>query len=66
MPKLKTHKGAKRRFQVTGSGKIMRKKQGASHLRRKKPQRTKYAYEQKLEVHPADARRIRQLISFYV
>jgi large subunit ribosomal protein L35 len=66
VPKLKTHKGAKRRFQVTGSGKIMRKKQGASHLRRKKSQRTKYQYEQKLELHPADAQRIRQLITFYI
>lgn len=66
MPKLKTHKGAKRRFQVTGSGKIMRKKQGASHLRRKKSQRAKYQYEQKQEVHPADAPRIRQLINFYL
>lgn len=66
MPKLKTHKGAKRRFQVTGSGKILRKKQGASHLRRKKSKRTKYAYEQKMEVHPADAQRVRQLITFYM
>jgi len=66
VPKLKTHKGAKRRFQVTGSGKILRKKQGASHLRRKKAQRTKYAYEQKLELNPRDAQRVKQLINFYI
>jgi large subunit ribosomal protein L35 len=66
VPKLKTHKGAKRRFQVTGSGKILRKKQGASHLRRKKAARTKNAYEQKLEIHPADAPRVKQLINFYL
>ena len=34
--KLKTHKGAKRRFKITGTGKIMRAKGGKSHLRRKK------------------------------
>jgi len=66
LPKLKTHKGAKRRLQVTGNGKIMRKRQGASHLRRKKSQRSKVAYEQKQEVHKADLPRMRQLIAFYV
>ena len=66
MPKLKTHKGAKRRFQVTGSGKILRKKQGASHLRRKKPGRTKNAYEGKIEINPSDAPRVKQLINFYL
>ncbi|MCX6023642.1 MAG: 50S ribosomal protein L35 [Chloroflexi bacterium] len=66
MPKLKTHKGAKRRLHVTGSGKIMRKKQGASHLRRKKPQRTKNAYEGKIELNPRDAKRVAPLINFYL
>ena len=32
MPKLKTHKGAKSRFHITGTGKIMRTKGGKSHL----------------------------------
>lgn len=36
MPKLKTHKGAKARIHVTGSGKLMRRKRMSSHLRRKK------------------------------
>lgn len=66
MPKLKTHKGAKRRLHVTGSGKIMRKKQGASHLRRKKSQRTKYAYEGKLELNEREAKRVAPLINFYL
>ena len=42
MPKIKTHKGAKRRFHITGSGKIMRVKGGKSHLRRRKPKRVRY------------------------
>ncbi len=66
MPKLKTHKGAKRRLQVTGTGKIMRKKQGASHLRRKKTQRSKYAYEGKLEMNERDSKRVKPLINFYL
>jgi len=66
VPKLKTHKGAKRRLQVTGTGKILRNKQGASHLRRKKTKRTKEAYEGKIELNERDAKRVRPLINFYL
>ncbi len=36
MPKIKTHKGARKRFRLTRKGKVMRMKQGRGHLRRKK------------------------------
>ncbi len=36
MPKMKTHKGAQKRFRVTKNGKLLRRKQGGNHLRRKK------------------------------
>ena len=39
MPKLKTHKGAKRRLHVTGTGKIMHRKGSISHLRKRKSKR---------------------------
>lgn len=32
MPKLKTHSGAKKRFRITGSGKVMHQTQGRRHL----------------------------------
>jgi large subunit ribosomal protein L35 len=32
MPKLKSHSGAKKRFRVTGSGKVMHQTQGRRHL----------------------------------
>ena len=32
MPKMKTHKGAKKRFTVTATGKVMHKRCGSSHL----------------------------------
>jgi len=64
MPKLKTHKGANRRFHVTGSGKIMRTKGGKSHLRRKKPGRVKRLYDKKLPLHPSDRARIKRLIPY--
>ncbi|MCE7989065.1 MAG: 50S ribosomal protein L35 [Caldilinea sp. CFX5] len=36
MPKLKTHKGAAKRFRITKNGKLMRMRAGRTHLRRKK------------------------------
>ena len=36
MPKMKTHKGAARRFKITGIGMIMRTKGMKSHFRRRK------------------------------
>ena len=32
MPKLKTHKGIKKRFRVTGTGKVKHRHSGTSHL----------------------------------
>ena len=40
MPKLKTHKGAARRFYVTGTGKVMHRKGSISHLRSRKATRS--------------------------
>ncbi|MFC2071051.1 50S ribosomal protein L35 [Chloroflexota bacterium] len=62
MPKIKTHKGAKRRFHITGTGKIMRIKIGKSHLRRRKPARTKRLFHDKLQLHPSDRKRISRLL----
>jgi large subunit ribosomal protein L35 len=41
MPKLKTHKGAKRRFKITGTGKVMHRKGSISHLRTRKSKRAR-------------------------
>ncbi len=62
MPKLKTHKGAKKRLHVSGNGKLLRVKGGKSHLRRKKPTATKRLYDNKLVVHEADDKRLRKLL----
>jgi large subunit ribosomal protein L35 len=64
MPKLKTHKGAKSRLHITGSGKIMRVKVGKSHLRRKKPARTKRLYDDMVPVQPADKARLKRLLPY--
>jgi large subunit ribosomal protein L35 len=41
MPKQKTHSGAKDRFRVTKTGKVMHRSQNRNHLAEHKPQRRK-------------------------
>ena len=50
MPKMKTHKGAKKRFHVTGTGKVMRSKGPKSHFRRRKAARVKRLFGAKVEL----------------
>lgn len=62
MPKLKTHKGAKARFHITGSGKIMRIKGPKSHKRNQKAKRVKALFDKKIELNSRDRKRISRLI----
>ena len=64
MPKLKTHKGAKARIHITGSGKLMRRKRMSSHLRRKKPKKVTRKYANKLLVDSADIKRFSRLLPY--
>ena len=64
MPKLKTHKGAKARIHITGTGKLMRRKRMSSHLRRKTPNKVTRKYAQKLLVDKSDVPRLRALIPY--
>ena len=66
MPKIKTHKGAKSRFHITGSGKLMRTKGGKSHLRRRKSKQAKRLYDEMIPVSPSDRARIRRLLPYGV
>lgn len=63
--KLKTYKGAAKRFKVTGSGKVLRTKGGKSHLRRRKSKRTKRQFDQPIEVsNSKEARRVKRLAPY--
>lgn len=54
MPKMKTHRGTAKRFRVTGSGKIMRSKQGSNHILEKKSQKRKRNFRHETEVAKSD------------
>lgn len=62
--KLKTHKGAARRFKVTGTGLIMRTKHNKSHNRRKKSMRIKRQFDRMLPLSSADEKRVRRMIPY--
>ncbi|MBW3067934.1 MULTISPECIES: 50S ribosomal protein L35 [unclassified Actinomyces] len=62
MPKNKTHSGAKKRFRVTGSGKLMREQAGKRHLLEVKSSRRKRKLSQDQPVAPADTRQVKRLL----
>jgi len=62
--KLKTHSGCKRRFHITGSGKLLRVKGGKPHLRRKKAARAKRLYDEMIPVHRSAHKRLRRLMPY--
>ena len=64
MPKLKTHKGAKARIHVTGTGKLLRRKRMSSHLRRKKPTKVTRKFSDKLAVDASDKKRLQWLLPY--
>jgi len=62
MPKMKTNRGAAKRFRKTNSGKIKRKRANATHLFTKKNQKRKRRLRDSTLVSAADTKRIKRLI----
>ena len=63
MPKMKTHAGAKKRFSVTGSGKVRRLKAYKSHILTKKTSKRKRNLRRPTIVETnGEAKRIKRLI----
>ena len=62
MPKIKTLKGAAKRFKVTGTGKLRRHKAAKSHLLTGKSRDRKRALRRPALVSKADTARMRRLI----
>ncbi len=60
--KLKTHKGAAKRFKITGTGKIMQTKGMKSHNRRKKAPRVKRMFDRMLPLSGANEQRVKRLL----
>ena len=62
MPKMKTHSSAKKRFKVTGSGKVKRFQANTSHLMRKRSKKAKTKLNGSTLVASVDQPRIKNLL----
>ncbi len=62
MPKQKTHSGAKKRFKVTGNGKLMREKAGKRHLLERKSSKLTRRLSGTTEVSKADVGKAKKLL----
>jgi len=62
MPRQKTNSGAKKKFKVTGSGKLLRRSANQSHLLEHKSPKQKRAFSKALPVARANARTVRKML----
>ncbi len=62
MPKMKTHSGAKKRFKLTGSGKVRAHHAFTSHILEKKSPKHKRALGKALILSDHDAPRVKKLL----
>ena len=62
MPKTKTHSASKKRFRLTGTGKVVRRRGMKSHLLEHKSSKRKRGFRKLTDVSPADTRGIKRLL----
>ena len=62
MPKNKTHSGAKKRFKVTGSGKLLHERAGKRHLLERKPSTLTRRLTGTVEVSRNDVPAVKKLL----
>ena len=62
MPKMKTHRGAAKRFKITGSGKIKKSKAYKSHLLESKTSKRKRGLRKAEIISPGDERRVKRML----
>ena len=62
MPKIKTHRGAAQRFQVTKNGKLVRRQTRLNHFLGKKTSARKRRLGREVEVTAGDRRGVRRLL----
>ena len=62
MPKVKTNSSAKKRFKLTGTGKLLRRRAMRSHNLEKKSAKRKRGFRRDVAVEGADAREVKRLL----
>ena len=62
MPKMKTHRGAAKRFKITATGKIRRRHASRDHLLEHKPSRRTRRLGRLAEVTGGDRKRVKRML----
>ena len=62
MPKIKTHRGAKKRFKITSSGKVKAKKAGLKHILTKKTTKRKRNKRALVILPKSEGRLVKRLV----
>ncbi len=65
MPKQKTKRSAAKRFEVTGSGKLMRRRSGKRHILEKKCKVRKKNLGKRVAVSDADVPRVKTMLGLH-
>jgi large subunit ribosomal protein L35 len=62
MPKMKTHSGANKRFRLTGTGKVMRRRANRKHLLEHKSSTRTRRLKKEVTLAPADTKKMKRLL----
>jgi len=62
MPKMKTDRGAAKRFKITGSGKLRRRRAFRSHILEKKASTRTRRLARDADVSPGDRKQVKRLL----
>jgi large subunit ribosomal protein L35 len=62
MPKMKTHSGSAKRFRLTGTGKVMRRRANRNHMFERKPSSLTRRLYGEVTVAPSDVKKIKKLL----
>ena len=62
MPKMKTHSGANKRFRLTGTGKVMRRRANRGHYFEHKPSTRTRRLKDEVVLSPADTKKMKRLL----
>ncbi len=62
MPKMKTHRGAAKRFRFTSSGKLVRRRAFKSHILEKKSPKRKRKFRKDAAMNPSDRKGAARLL----
>ena len=62
MPKMKTHSGSGKRFRLTGTGKVMRRRANRAHYLEHKPSTRTRRLSNEVVLSPADTKKMKRLL----